>query len=322
MSIPAESATGAAPTAPLAAALPELHCENCGNAVTQRYCGACGQRLDSPVHSLWHFTQLATEDLTHADSRLWRTLGALLFRPGRLTREFLGGHRARYLPPLRLYLVVSVAFFLLASAFGNQRGLGVVRIDEKHPSAATMSVEGTDDVPEFQARPGETNEQRAARVCPQWSYDGPGARWLAPLMPQACRKILADQGHSLQEAFLHNIPRAMFLFLPLLAGIMMLLYWFPRHYYVQHLLLFVHNHAFVFLVGALLILLRRFGPHIPYLGGLVFCYLAWYMYRSMRIVYGQGRMLTLAKLSLLALCYLFLGALTIGITTAYSALSL
>ena len=56
--------------------------------------------------------QVATEDLTHADSRLWRTLAALLFKPGHLTREFLAGRRARYLPPVRLYLVLSVLFFL------------------------------------------------------------------------------------------------------------------------------------------------------------------------------------------------------------------
>ena len=49
-------------------------CENCGNAVTQRFCGACGQRAEPPVHSLAHFSRVATEDLTHADSRLWRTL--------------------------------------------------------------------------------------------------------------------------------------------------------------------------------------------------------------------------------------------------------
>jgi hypothetical protein len=44
-------------TAPAAPAT--TRCQNCGNAVTQRYCGGCGQRLDSPLHSLWHFTQLA-----------------------------------------------------------------------------------------------------------------------------------------------------------------------------------------------------------------------------------------------------------------------
>jgi len=63
----------------------------------------------------------------------------------------------------------------------------------------------------------------------------------------------------------------MFVFLPLLAGIMMLMYWRPRH--------------------------------VPYVQGLnlaIFCYFAWYMYRSLRTVYHQGRALTVSKLALLA----------------------
>ncbi|MBW3629148.1 MAG: DUF3667 domain-containing protein [Gemmatimonadetes bacterium] len=38
------------------------------------------------------------------------TLAALLFRPGHLTREYLAGRIVRYAPPLRLYLVASLAF--------------------------------------------------------------------------------------------------------------------------------------------------------------------------------------------------------------------
>ena len=63
---------------------------------------------------LGHFAGEAFESITHADSRLWRTLGYLLARPGRLTREFFDGRRARYLPPFRLYLVISLLFFLVA----------------------------------------------------------------------------------------------------------------------------------------------------------------------------------------------------------------
>ena len=57
-------------------------CENCGNAVTQRFCGACGQRHEPQMHSLWHFSRVATENLTHADSRLWRTLRPCCSGPG------------------------------------------------------------------------------------------------------------------------------------------------------------------------------------------------------------------------------------------------
>ena len=65
----------------------------------------------------------AFESISHADSRLWRTLWYLLSRPGFLTREFFEGKRVRYLPPFRLYLVISVVFFL---AVGSPEGPMIV----------------------------------------------------------------------------------------------------------------------------------------------------------------------------------------------------
>jgi hypothetical protein len=296
-------------------------CENCGNEVTQRYCGACGQRLEPPVHSLWHFSRVATEDLTHADSRLWRTLGALLFKPGKLTAEFLAGRRARYLPPLRLYLVVSVAFFLVASAV-NPR-LAVVQLDADEARAG-RAVTPLQDLPALGAKAdeNETPQQRSERVCATANYDGPWQGTLRPLVQQGCRHIVIDNGRGLQQAFLHNVPRAMFVFLPLLAALMMLMYWRPRHYYVEHLLLFVHNHAFVFLVAGVLLLLEKLVPAVPGVKLAVFVYFAWYMYRSMRVVYRQGRLLTLSKLALLAFFYLLSGAVMIAATSVYSVLML
>ncbi len=63
----------------------------------------------------------AFESISHADSRLWRTLWYLLGRPGFLTREFFEGKRVRYLPPFRLYLVISVLFFLVAGLARGSR---------------------------------------------------------------------------------------------------------------------------------------------------------------------------------------------------------
>ena len=89
-------------------------CANCGAPLGGQYCAACGQRHEPHVHTVSHFAGEAFESITHADSRLWRTLWFLLARPGRLTREFFDGKRARYLPPFRLYLVISLLFFLVA----------------------------------------------------------------------------------------------------------------------------------------------------------------------------------------------------------------
>ena len=317
-----------APTAALAPVSPPLtgpateHCGNCGNPVTQRYCGACGQRLEPPVHSLWHFSRVATEDLTHADSRLWRTLGALLFRPGHLTAEFLAGRRARYLPPLRLYLVLSVVFFLVASAVGTR--FSVVSFDDSGAAARgkVVAADKVEELPGMTPKAGETREQRADRVCADANYSGLGAAILQPIFKQACRKSIIDNGPGLQEQFLHNVPRALFVFLPLIAAVMMLLYWRPRRYYVEHLLLLLHNHACVFLVAAVLLLLGKLLPAFPGLNFALFLYFAWYTYRSMRVVYRQGRALTASKLAVLALFYLAFAALMLAATSIYSAFML
>jgi hypothetical protein len=310
-----------ATTAATAATAATARCDNCGAAVSGHYCAACGQRLEAPVQSLWHFTREATEDVTHADSRLWRTLGALLFRPGYLTREFLDGRRARYLPPVRLYLVISVVFFLWASTGHQLRVVQLTDPDRGPPHAVlTPFEEGT-----FGAvLPGESAEQHAERVCSSGvNYDGPWRERLQPAAHRACVRLVLDNGRSLPEVFMHNVPRALFIFMPLLAGVMMLLYWRPRHYYVEHLLLFLHNHAFVFLLLLLAGLASALAPALSgWISGAVTLYIAWYAYRSMRVVYGQGRAVTLGKLVLLSFFYLVSGVLMIGLVSLYSVFSL
>jgi len=310
-----------AATAEIPAAAPR--CDNCGAAVAGRYCAACGQRREAPVHSLWHFTKVAAEDLTHADSRLWRTLGALLGRPGYLTREFLAGRRARYLPPVRLYLVLSVLFFLWATTFHQVRIVTVAAPGHGAPAASVIPLEEQGEML-GKPLPGESGEQRAQRVCAsRVNYDGPWQRQIQPAARTACVHMLADNFRSLREAFLHNLPRAMFLFLPMLAAAMMLLYWRPRHYYIEHLLLFVHNHAFVFLV---VMLAAAVSALLPAVAGMlrvaVTLYIAWYAYRSMRVVYGQGSWLTAGKLALLSLFYLVSGGIMLLLTFVSSALTL
>lgn len=56
-------------------------------------------------------TTTALPGFTSFDSKLLRTFTALLFWPGRLSREHLDGRRVRYMAPLRVFLVTSVLFY-------------------------------------------------------------------------------------------------------------------------------------------------------------------------------------------------------------------
>ncbi|MFM8353744.1 MAG: DUF3667 domain-containing protein, partial [Gammaproteobacteria bacterium] len=91
------------------------NCRNCGEVLTGQHCAYCGQRASVAVLSLTALARDLAGDLFNWDARIWRTLRPLAFRPGFLTLEYLQGRRARYTPPLRLYLVLSLLFFLVVS---------------------------------------------------------------------------------------------------------------------------------------------------------------------------------------------------------------
>ena len=127
------------------------HCLNCGASLGGQYCGRCGQRATSRLISLWELIRDAFGDLFELDSRLWQTLVPLLARPGRLTRDYLEGRRARFMPPFRMYLVLSLVFFLIAF-FDPQKDFELFFEPEPAGSAST------------QAEPGEAARLEAARA--------------------------------------------------------------------------------------------------------------------------------------------------------------
>ena len=90
-------------------------CDNCGASTGSRFCGECGQAqrpLREPIH---HFVAESLVEYFGIDGRLWRSLGLLLFKPGRLTQAYFAGRRARYLRPLRMYLTATLGFFFLVA---------------------------------------------------------------------------------------------------------------------------------------------------------------------------------------------------------------
>ena len=290
-----------------------MPCANCGASVSGHYCSNCGQRVKHAVHSLWHFLSEVTEDLTHADSRLWRTLTALLFKPGYLTCEFLAGRRVKYLPPLRLYLVMSVLFFLIA-ALNNDDTILLVG-SESDPIALKSTSQSPQD--------REASHQRAEKVCANLHYGGPWQARVRTALRTGCHNAVQDDGRALREAFMHNLPRAGFLMAPILAVVMKPLYRRPRRYYVEHLLFLLHNHAFAFLWFGLFVIIAAAIPNDAVVGPLALLaglYVIFYKYRAMRRVYGEAIAPTLGKLTVLSLAYLVTAAFVLLATGLYSVL--
>src|SRR6476620_3598888 len=91
-------------------------CLNCRAALVGPFCAQCGQRDIPPYPSTRELVVDAFWELSGWDGRFASTVKALVQRPGLLTREFLEGRRARYISPLRLYLMCSLVYFLISAA--------------------------------------------------------------------------------------------------------------------------------------------------------------------------------------------------------------
>ena len=89
-------------------------CANCGTALSGPFCSKCGQRahLHRSIGDVFHEF---LHGITHFDGKTWTTLPMLLFRPGRLIRSYIDGHRARYVAPVPLFLMVIFLMFFVLS---------------------------------------------------------------------------------------------------------------------------------------------------------------------------------------------------------------
>ncbi|MBL8556031.1 MAG: DUF3667 domain-containing protein [Phenylobacterium sp.] len=93
---------------------PHGACADCGTETIGRFCHNCGNA--SHVHrTLLHLGEELLHGVMHFDSRTWRTLPMLVFRPGRLTREWCLGKRTRYVSPLAIFLFTVFVMFMALS---------------------------------------------------------------------------------------------------------------------------------------------------------------------------------------------------------------
>ncbi|MEI9993410.1 MAG: DUF3667 domain-containing protein [Rhizomicrobium sp.] len=90
-------------------------CANCAHPLLGAYCAVCGQPTKTRRRSVRGLLHDFVVDLINFDSRILRTARALLLQPGELPAAFRQGRTQPYVPSIRLYLFVSLVFFLLLS---------------------------------------------------------------------------------------------------------------------------------------------------------------------------------------------------------------
>jgi len=244
-----------------------------------------------------------------------------MLKPGFLTVQYFAGRRARYVQPLRLYLITSLLFFFFLSfqTLLNSDAAIDVNIDD---AAAGDAKEWQTDIKASLVRfnisflTAEQNEALAKTVA-----------------TQADKAILLYTENPTEFAaqFLDRIlelaPQIMFLALPLFAVAMKIFYLWSGRFYTEHLVLAVHNHCFLFIALLLIDISELFSTSFmailtDTLGTIITIWIPIYMYWSLRVFYRQGFFFTALKFTLLVLSYFSLIILGVLIALMWSVMML
>ena len=282
------------------------HCLNCGTPGDGNFCANCGQENKDHTVALKPLMADLMAEFASWDSRLFRTLVPLTIRPGFLTNEYNAGRRAAYLSPLKLYLTISVLFFLVLAWKNPLAGQVQVGVPPQSSAAHGLIVMGGKPQP----LPHSQAEYDAYQAhLPLTQRDPPLARLFVHHVIRA-----GGDKRGFVSALLNDVPKMMFFLLPLFAVSLKLLYWRTKRLYVEHLVFLLHVHAFAFLILTPLLL-----THPDWLVVSVFLALLVYVVAAMRAVYKQNWGKTLGKFFLLNVGYVFLLSLCIA-GTALAAL--
>jgi hypothetical protein len=244
------------------------HCLNCNHAFEheENYCPSCGQFNSDTKVSFGVLLDDFAKDYFTFDSKLFRSLFPLLFKPGFLTKEYAKGRRMHYIPPLRMYLFVSFIFFLFNTPSFNVGNNGKIKdtglFEVAGDSATTQKLQAagkeiSDTGMEFKNVSFERdnsferiielskNETLSPRQILLKAGTEPTAR--REFMVGKLQKIMNNDVKSLIAYIFSHLPFMMLLVLPFFAMIMKLVYIRSNTLYIEHLTHLLHLQTFVFL---------------------------------------------------------------------------
>ena len=254
----------------------EPRCLNCGETLHGAFCAACGQRSVPANPTVSELAGDAWQELSGYDGRIAATFRGLL-HPGKLTIEYVQGRRARYLPPVRLYLIASVVYFIAAAAAPeSQSGLRVWNDRDRG------------------------NVQLTAEDRAELEADLASRSWPVRVLLRA----IAEDPAAFRARLFTIMPRVFFGMLPVFAGIFWLFY--RRRRFPTVLVFAAHLHAFGFLMLSIseAVKFSETPAIITPVSLIVLAIVAGYAVRAQKAVFGGGWPMTLAKTAAIAVLYL------------------
>jgi hypothetical protein len=314
-------------------------CLNCNYVVENRFCPNCGQENTDTRKTFHHLFIHFFEDLTHYENAFWKTIKNLLLKPASLTKEYLSGKRLSYLAPVRLYIFISFVTFFIIAVFpksddtnfvsGNQTSS--IKIKDKNGKEVD-SIISNDKLTlpqmlkadeELQKKMKLTNAENNENFL-NFGYGnvneldslqkyGPEEDKLSDWEYDIVKKTLiikqkntkAEMLDKFLEQARNNLPKALFIYMPLFAFILWLFHGKKRWYYFDHGIFTLHYFSFLLLSVLLLFFFSRFMncfvdnkfTNFITKGGssIAFIWMFYYFFPAHHRFYGETRVISFIK---------------------------
>ncbi len=224
-------------------------CRNCGAGLHGRYCHACGQDLfQSTKRTVGSMAFHSMENVISIDSQLFITMKYLLFRPGKLTKEYINGRIVRYVHPSKLFWFISILFFMLLTMnISNKINVG--------PEKANTVVKKERTIP-----PESSKAASSAKASED--SDNTITETINNKKNKDKEQILREK--QFKSDFLGYAPYVSFLLIPFFALLLNIFFRKKELFYADHLTFALHFHAFMFLLFSAYILIYKLYPSYDY----------------------------------------------------------
>ena len=308
----------------------EGQCLNCGTELIGTHCHACGQKahLHRTVRGFLHDL---VHGVLHFEGKFWRTLPMLAWHPGRLTRRYIDGERAKFVGPIAVFLFVvftSFAIFQLAGGSASMLEAARTEVDpvaevereyvrrgqelaEKRAElaaadgeAATALSEEIAQLEEEYVGVGGALSQMGSDMAPG---DVDGSDMTITLEETSSWKSLKENPQLLAYKIQTNAYKFSWLLIPISAPFVWLLYcWRRRFKMYDHVVFTTYSIAFMLVLAGLSATLIYYGTFLQYdglqlLGIATMFYAPVHMYRHLRGTYGSSRLGSFLRMLALSL---------------------
>ncbi len=308
----------------------DMTCLNCRHVVEKRFCPNCGQENKHTRESFHFLFTHFFEDFTHYEGSFWKTIKYLLFYPAKLTQEYLSGKRQAYVQPVRLYIFISfVTFFLLSTLPVFESDKTETNETEKHAQEKEMVISSKElignfkTVAAFDSVQKTLPEQEKAHGMELWA-----GRKIASINEHNNREQFTEK---FKESIFHNLPKVIFLFMPLFAFTIWLFHNKKRWYYYEHGVFTLHYFSMILFSFTLFMLfcwlLGFVKKHIDtddiiaIVGTLMFFWWIFYFFRSHSRYYKERKLVSRLKASFIFLINFFFMGLFLIFLLVFSVLN-